>query len=759
MVAKRFRGRFSRGKVLTAIVVVGFSLTLTWWLLSLGTRGVELAGVLAIPVGVLGILATIWGVLRAERPAVADSDALLSEACKIAGEVRKNEIATLNNLLADTGFAKPAELSFAQRRYWRTDGGAEEGSSSNIRSYFGQLRHGRLVVTGAAGGGKTVLAIQLTRDLASEAADVADRRDQPHPGGAADSVPGRPRLTPRVVVPVRLNASSIDLGTDVVGRVTPRSDQLARRFDTLLTEHLVSVHDVRKEVAETLVTDGWILPVVDGLDEMDRPGVGTPRMSMLLEAINHPTSRGREGLRPIVLTCRTERYAAQAEVAQRSATVEIAQDATVIELQRMGGSAVRDYLTRRFEDPSARGRVEPRWEPVITRFETNIPDDPLVIALQSPLRLYLAITAYRDARSNPQELLSFESDAQLDDYLFTGLVPAVIRMSRARYSPEDVTEWLVTLASLLRRVPVGSRTDAPERIADSRQRVEQFSVTGILLSDLWLIVGDAARRRGATLAAIPFGLTVSAVFFLLTTPVESVDIGVTVAGAIFSAVVGLILAWILRRVASRRYLGLYTVNLASIFSARRAPRVEDAVWLSVNLAVSVPLSQVLIAPLIAKAFPNFTIVSIQDAIVTGVCFASAVMIGSASDEPVNIRRPTEIAVQGAQHTFRPILLAMFIGVGVAAFSGQDSSPEQWRARLLIVLVCLAIGAWVSGMRWWPRYMAVTLILSRSGCLSRQPTAFLDWACNVGLMRVADGGALQFRHVELQDWLRRQSARR
>src|SRR5262249_24102311 len=148
-------------------------------------------------------------------------------------------------------------------------GAAPHGTLEEVATYYHALRPGRLVITGAPGAGKTVLALHLMLLL------------------LADRAPGGP-------VPVRLSLSTFD----------PNRNKL----DDWLADHLTRPYRLRPTAAAALVDARLILPVLDGLDEMDAsetPGRDS-RAAAALEAMNsylYGTTKGQ-----LVLTCRSTPY-------------------------------------------------------------------------------------------------------------------------------------------------------------------------------------------------------------------------------------------------------------------------------------------------------------------------------------------------------------------------------------------------------------------------------------------------------------------
>ncbi|MGH3922537.1 MAG: NACHT domain-containing protein, partial [Pseudonocardiaceae bacterium] len=456
------------------VVVTGVGLATTVavataWMLAQDARGAEIATVLAFLVAIATLLVALIGA----RSGSDSAEQLLLAARRLARDVRGLETGVLARLMADTGDPAPADLSFAQPAliYWRADGGGQRGTLSEVEGYYRSLDRGRLVVLGEPGAGKTVLAIKLVLDLAAAVLTAPDD------------------VRPFPTVPVRLSLPSFDPG-DADAATTK---MISTRLDTWLIQHLVTVFGLSNKVARALVTEGWILPVLDGLDEMDIDDTRPLRAAAVVRALNH-TSAG--GLRPVVVTCRTGRYR---QISTAPATVDgdqpagpkapqrtVVQDTTVVGVEPLTVQHIVDYLTYRFPDPTNPAYIEPRWRPIIDRLTTSRSGDPLVAAIGSPLRLFLTVTSYRHDASEPDELTRLNTADQIDDHLFARLVPAVIEQhppAGREYSATTVTRWLTTLARHLNWQ--GQHGDSP---------------SDLWLHLLWPAAGERAPRyTGAAL--------------------------------------------------------------------------------------------------------------------------------------------------------------------------------------------------------------------------------------------------------------------
>lgn len=237
----------------------------TAWLLADRDGGAASATVLCFTVAVLALGADVFGVSWHKTPATHAQ--LAAAARALARQVGQREAAEQQKFLADAGQSQPANVTFSQPElvYWRTDGGQRYGTLSDIATYYTSLRHGRLLILGEAGAGKTVLANQLLIDLTKKLPE-----SDPPPGGT-------------LTVPVRLSLPAFDPGGDQVD-----ADMLASRLNTWISRCLTTIYGVVPATADVLVDGGWILPILDGLDEMD-PAAAPPVHAMaVIRAINYP---------------------------------------------------------------------------------------------------------------------------------------------------------------------------------------------------------------------------------------------------------------------------------------------------------------------------------------------------------------------------------------------------------------------------------------------------------------------------------------
>ena len=212
-----------------------------------------------------------------------------------------------------------------------------DGTSDRIdelTEQFLRLSRRRLVILGGPGSGKTTLAVQLLLRLLEV-------------------------RTPAEPVPVLLTANSWNTATH------PRlQDWLAFR----LGKDYPALRAIDETMPKKLVDNGMVLPVIDGLDELDpayRPA--------LLTTLNNSLA----ATDPLVLTCRTDEYVDVVENA------DVLTAAAVIQARPLTAAAAADYL-----DSCLPPRQRPGWDPILDTLRG--PDDtPLADVCSTPLGLWL----------------------------------------------------------------------------------------------------------------------------------------------------------------------------------------------------------------------------------------------------------------------------------------------------------------------------------------------------------------------------------
>jgi hypothetical protein len=226
------------------------------------------------------------------------------------------------------------------------------GDVTQIVGMFNRLPYRQLVILGAPGAGKSAMALLLTLKM------LASREgDSP--------------------VPVLLSLSSWN----------PTREHLLAWIARRIREDYPGLSNsdlYGPDAPQLLLSEGKIIPILDGLDEIPKE-LRADSISGMVQGFG----RGQ----PFIVSCRIEEYedavAASGDVLGSAAVVEILPidiDQVIIYLSSLGPAS------------------QVRWSQVFTRLRQD-PRGPIAMALSTPLIVWLARIAYSDAGSRPEELL------------------------------------------------------------------------------------------------------------------------------------------------------------------------------------------------------------------------------------------------------------------------------------------------------------------------------------------------------------------
>ncbi|WP_395371727.1 NACHT domain-containing protein [Streptomyces tubercidicus] len=703
------------------VVTAGVAVTMA---VRAGTGEVDPGG---LAVGLVSLMLAVAGLHQAAHSQAWQDTDTAALADRLAVEVRNREAKARQRLLGGSVRTINVEFTFRPSPAHHGTGAAPRGTLEEVATYYRALRPGRLVITGAPGAGKTVLALHLILLLL--------------PG--PDRAPGDP-------VPVRLSLSTFD----------PDRNEL----DHWLADHLTRTYRLRPSAAAALVRARLILPVLDGLDEMDAsetPGRAS-RAAAALEAMNryvHGTTKGQ-----LVLTCRSTPYAAL------EAADTWAEDASRIDIAPVSLAATKTFITARTPD---RGR----WEPVLNALHAA-PAGPLTRGLSTPWRLTVALTVYDERHPdgswvrNPVDLLkpALRTPEQVRDHLLNLFILAATSAggTTAPYTRLQVRTWLTVLAGYLHDNTTNARAVAGRRL----------SGTDLVLHELWPLTGDRRARTVHVLLTLAVWATADLSAALLDDwKVYARNVTLMALGSLLTGFPPWPVPSRLERVtaktaAARHQLvnglvgGLFwgglvvVVDMGNVVGLVNGLVYGSVVGLAGGAMVGVGLAGVLSdAPDVRRSHGNASPRGmVRDDLVTG--FATGLVVGLGFV-------PFYWFALGPVLALGAVLIYMLLfGLGGGrtlallyhrlfrcGFRGAlDSLFRPWRAfgPLFRTGAGPALGA--AGVR----YTAFLLCTRR--WWSHQPLPwrlgrFLDWCCDAGLTRTA-GIAYQFRHRELQDFLTR-----
>ncbi|MCF2525652.1 hypothetical protein [Yinghuangia soli] len=663
------------------------------------TKGdVDPAGILVGSAGLVAAIGALWFAWVTLRHADADPEAT---AVRLAGQVLAAETRARAHLLGGDAAVIDVRFVFHAETGHNAEGALPDGTLGAVAAYYRALRPGRLVITGAPGAGKTVAAIELMLAL-------LDRR-----------VAGEP-------VPVRMSLASWSEIT--AGETGAKDPEL---FTAWLTRTLIDTYRLRPAAAAALVSAGLVLPVLDGLDEMDAADNGSSayhsRARRALEVLNaYQLGAGRA---PLVLTCRSAPY-------RHLQAVDVwARDAARVEITDVTPAQARDFIRRSAANPQ-------RWQAVLDHLDTA-PSGPLARGLATPWRLTIAVAAHeqRDRRTgayanSPRDLLApgLDTDGKVRSHLIRLLVAttAADRSPPGGADARRVRTWLGTLA-----VYLNTNTATPRVIAG-----RTLSGTDLVPHELWPIPGRVRARvvHGIVCLAAGAAALTGAVGLIKLAG----DATINPLSMLWSAVVlpgvlvGPSLAWPtperidpdrLRTAHGRRTL-VRGLGMGAVIGATVMGYFGVAESPGVGFLFAVPLG-----------------------VATGLTFGFASeRMFTPADEALEVAEPGGV-IRG-DTVFGLFFSAAFGAAFVAATVGLGWLKGAGSFAIHVGAAVGLMGAGVIGCvlaRVSLRYLALLICTRRTTPLPWRLGRFLAWGEHVGLLRIA-GNAYQFRHRELQDWL-------
>jgi hypothetical protein len=615
---------------------------------------------------------------------------------------------------------------------WRR---ARAGRLRKVANYYKMLQPPRrMLITGAPGAGKTVLAVELMMAL-------LENRDPQDP------------------VPVRLSASSWDLGADP--SMQPRG--AAQRMENWLVAHLVEVYEFSRRSAQALVNAGRVLPVVDGIDELDaddRRGYAS-RARLALDVFNDYQRYSSPA--PLIVTCRSEHYQALIE------DDTYLEDAARVEIRAVSESEARKFIT-------SRAAVNQRWQKVLTTIE-HAPDGPLALGLNTPWRLTLAVTGYEerdeagDFLRNPDDLTASELNSEdlVRDHLLALFISAAVHDLAGRQSrvPVHVDRWLAVLAKYLK-----DNTTSGRKVGH-----RELSSTDLVPHQLWPLAGShRARIVASALIAVPW---LVGLLILLSRFQDDLAYSLLIGSS------PLVFLW-----ALQRYQKVWPPPQRLSLSQLRRPDMRR------RLIVGPALTGAAAAIGLLLLWFGFGIVlgdvswdeQVVSGVALGVTFGVLVFAGgivmqlglTSTNETSNPR-----SIIGDDLTFGLILgigLGLVSGIGLGLLMLPIGISNEVPSRLPSeipneppppaaspsldeipspIVVGISVGLMVgcpAGLSFGIvglRYVALLLCTRGHGerWLPWRLGKFLDDCYRAGLLRIA-GAGYQFRHRELQDYLAR-----
>ncbi|MBA2807885.1 NACHT domain-containing protein [Streptomyces sp. KM273126] len=575
-----------------------------------------------------------------------------------------------------------------------------EGEFGAVAEQYARLPRGRLVVLGAAGAGKSVLVLELARELLK-------RR------GASGRVP--------VVLPLspwnpREHADPWKWAAGALAEAWP--------------EALADAGLPPRDVARQLIGADLVLPILDGFDELP-PALRVDALRSLHALLS--------GDQHFVMTSRTRAYREAVEQTDLRLPGTAAITLRTLSLADVAGLLRRSSRTR------AGGRT--KWDPVLDRLA-----DPgaagtrevrrLRTVLGNPLMVSLARTVYSDTVADPADLLDadrFHSVRALERHLLSAYVDAVygaesLRGDRTRWPAADARRWLAYLAHRQRQ--------------QGRQDIA------------WWRMGHLAPRWARLVLSLPLAVCVAAAVAAVQLAWEKrLPLWAVAAGGVLAAATA---EWLVvdddkdapapqrlqrpRRAVFREVLGGRWARIATalalllplgLWGAALVGAVEEGTAVSWTL-VSAMLGLFALRSAVRRpADPE----SRTPRALLRDDRRAALLLG-----PVALPNS-----DGVLSGHKAVLGATALVVGSWSLGRGAELMSSWHWLLLLALGMAAATVWSVAASAWARYGVVRCWLAWRGLLPWRLTHFLEHALEHGVLR-SSGGYYRFRHLELQNEL-------
>lgn len=637
----------------------------------------------------------------------------------LAGQVAKTWGHRRDTLLREAGILITAFQRVSALEDGELPDEPKRGDWNSVAEFFLSLPERKLVVLGEAGSGKTLIILQLVVNLLNL------RKGAPSKSTSELDAESLKKI------PVPISVIGWDSGSSL-------TSWLIRR---LRTAYLVP-----RRRAALLVKNGYVLPVLDGLDEATRSGDNKSAALSILYRLNVDfDTTDSSGQSPLVLTSRTSSYVDLPDPGNDPELSSRLANAVVIRMRSLTESQVIDCLRRKAEAASG-GQIDLLNSRLIDgRYGV------LAKALTNPLTLMLALRVARSGNLNLHEISTMKSVTEIHEN-FIGEYPRATvdlypkRFGRANsvaaqertlvtkrgkgthYPLDDAIRWLYQIA----------RSITPQQGSTGPSVGKEYELEP---RDYW----EAADNRRSAILRV----------HLLIATIAGLVVG-TFGAEVAGGKAG-ITCWVVATVLALGFamrVALPHKPKMSKVDFRQLIRSRAAFYL-----IPIILITGLLAGLAAFHVSGQASVGVTEGL---AATALAILLAGRSRGLARAVEPLD----GLSNDLRFGLTVGIVGGVALGFPGgltgglwsylhltsMLSKPGSGVLALIISIPCgvaLGSGGWVR--------LQIAAILSRGDHIPRKPVAFLRWAEQTGLLR-ASGTAYQFRHNDLRTWLINHSAR-
>jgi len=672
-----------------------------------------------IPFVSVGALGKMW---QWSRASYVSSEAARRENLEgAANELARNLRATAEDEIKKRGLVNPEPLEVRWRRMIRSTDGAgplllPRGGVSNRRlseiaevylALHGTVRQNRFVIIGEAGSGKTALTLFTQLGLLRHRANSATRDAEP--------------------VPIVLSLSSWSPETKFITWAAGRLEEMAPELGLPMKSGKKTA-----TVARCLLKEDKVILILDAMDEMPK--------DFLRQAFN-AINEQLDPESPLIITCRTEAYAATLGGPDGSQTGAELANATVLQLQPPTVLAVQNYLRQ-----SSSVGLEASWKPILEHLGSE-PHSPFTQTLSNPLMVWLTGKIYRSDPAPLAGLISgshFASPAEVEEHLLSSLVGSVFTQAAANeelswaWQAARSEKWLRFLAVWIRsregrmiesQTTEGMRKE-PER--DNAQDIAWWRLVEAPEAAAFSRIG--AGLFGGLVAGGAVGLGLGCIFWNTLGP-RTTAVGSLVLGLLTALVMGYDCARKSPPPTSKKFglpknwgapgmAGIVVLVLAAaagVFMAGTA----TGLWWGLVIAAPVAASYAFGTPFVdvsKVATPRALYRSdiSQTVMYTG---AYAITLG---------------VLAGVYH-------GLFVGIALGALAGLAGGFTYG------VIYKIVFKRNIPGMVAWLRFRMAHFWLALTGRLPWRLFAFFEDAHRLGVLRQT-GPNYQFSHIKLRDQL-------
>lgn len=594
-----------------------------------------------------------------------------------------------------------------------------QGDLNSLLGQYQGLMPRRLMIVGPPGSGKTLTAIKLVLDilgpiLGLEHRDSSASRWQSLRAGRLRRLVGPHRLRQDE----RITSVPVPVSISGWNGVESLSDWLEKK--------LRDTYRMQQRIAHGLASSSrYILPVLDGLDEVDadpRPDNSVSKKILDQLSYGSGTLQGSDLRRPIIVTCRADFYA------QLFGDTHRLEDSIAIEIEELSQRHIERYLRGRFERDRAHDPFKsPEFQQAISSARSV-----LAATLARPWLLTLAITSLQAEATTPEILASYSTTEELEAYLIHQFIRSVTELYPRNAKIDDY--------SRIRKVGIpashgrgGSYTETDVRIwltAIAQHSSDNGEMAkDIKPEDLWRLAGTAYPRVLHTVTGVLAGLIVACLAAELIGGIP----GIIVTSATACIGVG---------------FGLWA-------GLRRTPKPSRLNLRQFELPAGAPLVMLVALCGTAGALGGFIDGGPATAVTSGLgATLAAIVLAGLGKGIVQVVPPRYIlrndlifgAVLGLSAAIAAALPGGLTG-GIVSDLKLNNILSIPGSALTAALIAIT-GGIILGSRGWTRYAFTLLIMAPRRRLPWRLIKFLEWSYQAGLLRIS-GLAYQFRHDSLR----------